>query len=316
MNKKVKLMLIFLISIMIVFFGYLSYYKFVKSKENNVEIEEPEYKLGDNVDITYEIDYTGEYKESIINERVKEVEYFVTNEDEAIYGKLFIDVEDRLYIYDESNNKYKLLLNGVKFKTLNNIGYDGVSGLYVYAISNDGDLYFIYLTMPSIDDIGIDKYDFKEKIDKFTILQFKNYLDNSENTNIVLTTSGKMIDVYSGVAYNPNIVNAFNEYLIFEDNTVCNMSGNWLTDKAGNKIKVKSLINLLEFEGVFKDSTNVIIVTEDNKIIYIKNDSEVYEYGKTISKIEYDGYEFNIYFTDKTSISFMGLYDEDIYPIK
>lgn len=316
MNRKAKIIIVLFIIIIVVAVGYLSYYKFVKQKEDNSN-KEPEYKFGEKVDVSYEISYAEEYKDNILESKVKEVEYFVTNEDEAIYGKIFIDKTERLYIYDELNNKYKLLFEDVKFKTLKDMEYDGISGLYVYALSNEGNLYFIYLVVPNINKVEIHKYDFEDKIDKFTDLEFTNYLGMPNGYNIVLTKSGKMIDIYSGIEYNSKIVNVFNEYLILEDSTVCGINGNWLIDKSGNKVKVKTLIKVLENDGIFKDSSNVVIITEDNKIVYLdKYGTEVHEYGKTVSKIEYVVDKVIVHFDDGKSISFIGTYDENIYPIK
>ena len=66
---------------------------------------------------------------------------------------------------------------------------------------------------------------------------------------------------------------------------------------------------------MFESNTNIILITQDNKIIYKINEEEIYDYGKTIANISYKDHKFEIIFSDNTKILFSGMYDEEKYDL-
>ena len=200
----------------------------------------------------------------------------------------------------------KKIIPEKKFKTLNNISSIDGNGLFLTALSEDGSLYYI-----SLFDVDINKIDVKEnklgyKFTKFTNLMFKSYLGFEENGRFILTDSGKIVDYIFGFEYNPKNIYIDNQYVLFEDNTIAVASGKYIIKKDNNLAKIKDVIYVDDSNELFEHSPNIILITEENRIIYSISDDEIYDYGKYVKSISIDNGKYKIVFEDNSYIEFSG----------
>lgn len=300
MNKKVKVFIIIFIIIILSFIGYLTYYKFSKNdnkKENKIELKD--YK-----DQDYNINYEEKYEENILYSLIDNVEFTI---DDNI-GKLYIDNNKKLKITLNSNDKS--IIEDLKFNTL--YVYPSIDNIYLnaYALSENGKLYRISLVENNLDKLNIQEINSEIVITNLTDLKFKSYLELSNNSLVVLDIDGNMFDMLSNRLYDENIININDEYLLYGDMTISNIEGMRIVSN-DKDVKVKNII-VLNDKGKFKNDPYVIIITNDDKIIYSIND-EIYEYNKKVSKIENGNDKLIITFKDKSKMELNGIYDEELF---
>ena len=211
--------------------------------------------------------------------------------------------------------KTKQLLDDVVIKSLVNRSNDYTGGVYFYAISDSGELYYIYLTSSNINDIKASKIETCGSVSNFISLSVKNYLDVDNNDVFVLTDDNKVCFVGSGILYNPNIVNVMGKYLVYENGFISNIMGEVILGPDGKNVKVKSIIGVIDEDSNFKYNPDILIITTDDEILYSLDEQTIYKYDKKVLKIEENNKKIIISFVDGTSVSFLGQYDLNIYPI-
>ena len=73
--------------------------------------------------------------------------------------------------------------------------------------------------------------------------------------------------------------------IVYEDKKISSLDGRILKDKSKKDYKVKWVFEITE-DNPFYKNPEILIITEDNKIIYLIED-KIYEYKKEISDINY-----------------------------
>ena len=315
MKKKRNFVLIILIILVISFFIGISFYKF-EIFDKNIDKENENYIINDfgNERVyKYDIDYTKEYGENILTETVSEIEYSMAYEENVLYGKVFIGSDKKLYLSNELYKKNYLLLDE-EIETLYNAGV-GLNICSVYAITKSGELYHVGLVQPVISSYFAEKIDIEEKVINFTNLSLNMYLGGSSTSVIVYTSDGNMYDAITSISYNPNTVNVMDKYIIYETDYISNTNREFLvnSEEEPYKANIVALANkpIKELEG----SPTLIIVTQNNKLIYTYND-KTYEYKEDVKIIGVDE-ERNIViiFENDDTIIFPGTYDSNYYAV-
>ena len=309
---KKKIFLFILILIIILLCG-LTVYKFLIAKEKKVEEFKNitlELKKEDLVTDKKDKDL---YSANIINDIVKRKNYELVIKDKGINGDIYIDVDSNLYINDNNSNIYKI--SSLSFKTLYKI--DEFNGLLnLYALSNDGKLYNIFLNSLDIKSTVITEIAKSFKITNFTNIKINDPYSYFNTNIVVLSENGNMYEPRTGLRYTNKLITFMGQYYVFEDNTIANSSGKLLKN-GDNYYKIKYYLSFMENNSPFKD-VNSIVLTEDNKIIYCIENSDVLKvYNKTIKNIEYkiDEKEYKtvklkITFTDNSIMNLDSIYTE------
>ena len=178
---KKKIFLFVLILIIILLCG-LTVYKFLIAKEKKaVEFNSVTLELKKE-DLATENKDKDLYSSNIINDITKSYNYELIDNDKGITGSVYINDDSILYIKDNNSNVYKI--SDVYFKTLYKIDdFTGFLGLY--ALSNDGKLYYIFLNNVDIKSTVITEIPTSFKITNFTNIKINNPYSYF-NTNIVI----------------------------------------------------------------------------------------------------------------------------------
>lgn len=301
-----------LLIITIILFTIVTYYKFTNiSSDNSNDNNEEQIKFNrPDQQYTYDTDYYSLYGSYIINETILQYDFTIQIEQRKLEGSIYIDSDKKLYLLDKTNNNKKQIINEKRFKTLYRFDTENSTILSVYALSDEGKIYLISLYSMNIQDVMIRELQFPTKVDKFTNLQLKKYSQLKSNSVIVYGNDKKMYDAISGVEYSENILNVFNEYIIYEDNCVSDMSGKMIIDSNGRKIKVKNIIMpVVSDEVKFEGNPTVIFISDNNKLIYLINEEDIYEYEHNVTNIKYDSSTITIDFSDKSTLKFPGILD-------
>lgn len=313
--KKIKnIVLIFIIILLVSFLVFLSIYKFTDKQDDNKEIKYNINELSMETLYNYDINYLEEYKDNIINDVVKSIEYSMAFGEKILYGRVFIGNHNKLYISDDLLKKSYLILDE-EVTTLYNTG-ENSNSCAVFVIAKNGNLYYVSLAQPEISSYRVEQIDIQEKVTNFTNLKLNTYMNSSLNSVIVLTNEGNMYDTQTLTKYNPNTVNILNQYIVYETGRISNMDRHFLMNSNKEKYKVKVIAVAHKPLEELKDNPRVIIVTEDDKLIYLSN-NKTYEYPKKVKVIGVDNSNNNIvvYFEDEKLISFSGFYNYDYYPV-
>jgi len=316
MKKKINLVLIILIIIIVTFLLILSFYKF-GIKNNNKDQNDEKYGIFDvgmEIEYLYDINYLEEYKNNILTDIVKEVEYSMIFEDNLLYGKVYIGQNNKLYIYDELYKKSYLVLD----KNVKTIYSNAENSNFcsVFAITTNGELYYISLTQPLISSLVVEKIDIPNKVVNFTNINLNYFVGTSLNSVVVLTNDGFMYDSLTLTRYNPNTLNVINKYIVYETNYISNINRKFLVNSKNEKYKVKVIAMSNEPIKDLKNHPNIIIITEDDKLIYLADDNKVYEYIKKIKLVgSNDNNLIVVVFEDDKYITFEGFYNSKFYPV-
>ena len=164
----------------------------------------------------------------------------------------------------------------------------------MYLINTKEELYKLSIEDCNIANYTLNKIDTDYKIKNFTNLKYNSYLDIYISDIIVLADDGNMYNPINKILYDDNILNVLNEYLFYPDATISNYDGKLLKDNNGNNYKIKYIFNINIQDEQIEDflGVNVAFITEDNKIIYVKND-EIYEISN-IKEIKHNEDELTI----------------------
>ena len=283
--------LIIVIVILIVFIIGLSIYKFgnynnevnthyfVSSEMNKYRYENNNAEVLDNVT----------YKDEIINDNVLSMEYRFFHDTQSIIGKIYIGTDKYLYITDTNKNStYRV--STVKFKTIYYNEYEYSKGVYVWLLSESNKIYLMSLESNDITKTEVVSLDDEEEYTNFVNLRFKEDLFLSGNTIFLLDKNGNIYELYSGFRYRTDIISLYSRMYICSDGTITNSNGMLAQDKNGNSYKIKYIFDSYENNKFIPDN-KIIIITEDNKLIYFDDDMEtVYEFSKNVKDINFDVY--------------------------
>lgn len=290
-NKPVKLILILIIIAIILFLIFLWNYKIKIANADTAN----GIKISEELKNIEKKDYQEQYKQYIVNDIEVYYEYEIVNLNDISYGNIYIDKEQYLNIHDKCNKKYETIKSDT-FKTLYVVDSDNNSRLDVYLINTKEELYKLSIEDCNIANYTLNKIDTDYKIKNFTNLKYNSYLDIYISDIIVLADDGNMYNPVNKILYDDNILNVLNEYLVYPDATISNYDGKLLKDNNGNNYKIKYIFNINIQDERIEDflGVNVAFITEDNKIIYVKND-EIYEISN-IKEIKYNEEEIIVFY--------------------
>lgn len=290
-NKPVKLILILIIIAIILFLIFLWNYKIKIANADTAN----GIKISEELKNIEKKDYQEQYKQYIVNDIEVYYEYEIVNLNDISYGNIYIDKEQYLNIHDKYNKKYETIKSDT-FKTLYVVDSDNNSRLDVYLINTKEELYKLSIEDCNIANYTLNKIDTDYKIKNFTNLKYNSYLDIYISDIIVLADDDNMYNPVNKILYEDNILNVLNEYLVYPDATISNYDGKLLKDNNGNNYKIKYIFNINIQDEQIEDflGVNVAFITEDNKIIYVKND-EIYEISN-IKEIKYNEEEIIVFY--------------------
>ena len=226
------------------------------------------------------------YKEYIITDDLKEIEYTYIDNNKSITGKIYIDDNKNLYITDIVNKKiYKP--SNVKFKTMFKKDYQ-YKNIYIYLISEDNNLYFLQLTNNDINKTSVTQIFMPGKIYNFTKLEYTLDAFPNSNSLFVLADDGNVYDVATLIRYNKNILSMFDDFYVYDDNTITDVYGNVIVDKDNNLYKIKYAFVTFD-NNTFSGSNTKLIITDNNDLIYEKDNAQVMGlFNKKVKDISFD----------------------------
>ena len=226
------------------------------------------------------------YKEYIITDDLKEIEYTYIDNNKSITGKIYIDDNKNLYITDIVNKKiYKP--SNVKFKTMFKKDYQ-YKNIYIYLISEDNNLYFLQLTNNDINKTSVTQIFMPGKIYNFTKLEYTLDAFPNSNSLFVLADDDNVYDVATLIRYNKNILSMFDDFYVYDDNTITDVYGNVIVDKDNNLYKIKYAFVTFD-NNTFSGSNTKLIITDNNDLIYEKDNAQVMGlFNKKVKDISFD----------------------------
>ena len=144
------------------------------------------------------------------------------------------------------------------------------------------------LTGNKIEDAKVSEANTKLKVVNFVDLDFMSDIYGDSNTLFVLSTDNNIYDAASGIRYEPEIKILYDSLYVFTDNTMVDIYGRMLLDENGNNYKIKYIFQTYE-DNEFSGKNTIIIVTEDNRLLYIEErPNYVYEFNKNVKNLEFD----------------------------
>ena len=226
------------------------------------------------------------YKEYIITNDLKDVEYTYIDNNKSITGKIYIDDNKNLYITDIVNKKiYKP--SNVKFKTMFKKDYP-YNNIYIYLISEDNNLYFLQLNDNDINKTSVKQIFMPGKIYNFTKLEYTLDAFPNSNSLFVLADDGNIYDVKTEIRYNSDIISMYDKFYVLKDKTMIDMWGRTYVDSNKNPYKIKYVFSATKNKIIDKET--IMIITSDNKLLYIiYGDNNVHEFNKKIKDVKFDG---------------------------
>ena len=304
MNKKLTFIIIIIVALAGLTFYKYKYYdkKINKHYFSKIELE------SDKLDYTYSKEKDKDvYKENIIAEDLKSIDYSFYAENKSITGKIYIASDKLLYITDD-NNKKTVRASNFKFRTMYIKDYE-YDGIYVFLISEDNKLYYLELIDNDIKETVVEQIFMPYKVYNFVDIEFK--LDKYYNSNslFVLLEDGNIYDAASNIRYKEDIISMYDKFYVFSDKTMTNIYGYVLEDKEKNPYKIKYCFFTYEKNKLTNNET-IIIITENDELLYIDDDGFVSVFNKKIKKIKFDAYF--PYVESKLSITFDDNYKIDI----
>ena len=106
-NKIIKLVIVQLVIIIVITLVIAFSYK--KKPYDNLGYI---ISINDKVNYTTDIDYISEYKDLIVSNNNKNIDYEITHDDSVLYGKVYIDDSKNINIVDGFSKKEKKVGNG------------------------------------------------------------------------------------------------------------------------------------------------------------------------------------------------------------
>lgn len=307
MNKK----LIVIIGFLIVFVAIISVYRFKFYKVDGNEHYFSKFEISNrkNDEKLNEILDKDIYKDNIIEEKVLSTEYTFLHNTESITGNIYIGTDKLVYITDyNKNDTYRV--SAVKFETMFLNGYEYTNGIYVWLLSESKLPYLLYLESNDITEAKIIGFSDGRKYTNFVDISFKEDIFESGNTIFLLSETGNIYEISSGLRYNDEIISLYNFMYIYSDKTIVNPGGMIVQDKSGNSYKIKYVFDTYE-SNKFIENDKTIIVTENDRLIYFDENMEnVYEFSKKVKDVNFDVYypyvegNLKITFEDDYNVNF------------
>lgn len=301
---KRDLILKIIIVIIVLVLAVITYFKFfaIRKTYNDEGYIGFIFTPDKNVEIDSNIDYLDEYKENIINEKTTSYNYELIFDDATLYGKVYIDNEGYLCISNDFKNASKRINNEKFISIYRNTTY--TDKLVIYALTDSKKIYKIILETSNIDDIKYYELKLKNEVTNFTNLNVDT-VSCDEVIPIVLCSDNKMYVVDYDLLYNTNYYILYDNYIIFDDNTIALTNGKMIEDENGENTKVSYYITF--DENIFDKEPKIAIITNIGELLYRYSSNEVYSYNKLIKYLDFSG-PIKLYFYDNTQLSIKGNY--------
>jgi len=289
MKKNVfsKILILLLIILIIV----LSFYKFFYQKEETkvhyfVSSEIKEFKKNDETEVK---DFE-KYSESIIKEELHKIDFRFFHDDKSISGYVYIGEDRNLYIYDNQNN-INHLISTVKFKTIYAKSYKFKNGVYIYLLSETGRAYILSIESNDVRDAYLNDYRYEVKFTNFVDIDLKDDMYEAPNTLFAITNEGKIYDINTGLRYDERTISLYGQIYVYHDKTMTNEMGHLIMNSKGELYKIKYVFSTHSNNEMFKESSPIIMVTENDEFIYFNEQMMyVYEFDKKVKDIKFDQY--------------------------
>ena len=248
------------------------------------------------------------YKDSIITEDLLEIEYTLLSERKSILGKIYIDKNKDLYITDEVNKK-TIKPSNYKFRTMFKKDYPYVDGIFVFLITEDNYLYCLSITDSDIKKATVKQVFMPGKIYNFTNLEYTLDVFPNSNSLFVLADNGNIYDTASLIRYREDIISMYDDFYVFSDKTMANVFGYEFQDEEQKPYKIKYSFHTYE-NNKFSGSNTKLIITENNDLLYEKDNAEVINvFNKKVKDIQFS--ETEVAKKGELTITF-----EDNYKVK
>jgi len=312
--KKTKLTLKICLILMVIFIICLTIFKLnYKPMQNNSlhTIND----VGEVVYYDHKIDYKEVYKDNIIYEIVIEIPYSIVDENSVLQGRLLIGNDRKLYITNDIIQTSYLVLDK-EIKTLYNpLPVSEVCSFYV--LTSEGEVYHIGLSNTYIDDstLSVKKHEFSSAVTNFTTLSIHSFIGDVTNNIVVLCEDGNMYDIYTSILYSDDVFKVKDQYIIYGDGHVTNFSSNILVDANNNEYQIKNVVGANDRIQELNNSPNIVLITTDDRLIYLINHDKVYEHYKKVKAVFPQDDIINIVFEDDETLKFSGYYNQEFYPI-
>ena len=307
MSKKTNIILIILTILFFAVFVLSIYFKFKNKTQNNTDYKNKIIEVGEKKELLYDISYFNEFNDKVIEENTQLIEYSILQQNNVLYGNILIENDNKLYITDDIFDK-KYLIFDLDVKTITTNEKNIRSNFSFYAITLSGDLYKISIlgtNLSSISNIMIKKMNLPEKITNFVDISIKCLVDDLYKGVVVIGESGKIYHADTLTEYDKATINVFDRYIIYGDKTITNFNKNILKDSNNNNYIVKTVIIANEVLTYFQENPTILIVTNDNYLIYLNDEGNLVEYCKKVKDITTKDFNARLIFEDDSYIDFL-----------
>lgn len=315
-NKIIKLVIVQLVIIIVITLVIAFSYK-KKAYDNLGYI----ISINDKVNYTTDIDYISEYKNLIVSNNNKNIDYEIMHDDSVLYGKVYIDDSKNINIVDGFSKKEKKVGNG-NYETIyrKNVLNDK---LIFYALTSDNRVYKFVLDITNIDDIKNYEIKTEKKVKNFVDVSI-NSISSTEIIPVVLCDDDKMYILGSPILYSEEYYQLFDDFIVFEnDLTVTTMDGVILKDTTENPIKLWAFSKLSEpifaknkLSEIIKETGHEqlnenpkeILFTDKGELLFLNSKNELFYYNKIVKNLKL-GSKLEISFYDDTTLKLDGTLD-------
>ena len=312
MNKKVKIIVIFLIIILILFVGFLTYYKLTISSKSEeyiiVDIKDEHKNI--NLDISkYE-----EYFSRITKDGYLNIE--ISNDSGSLKGK--IQIKDSYLSFEEDETMKTIdLLDKKVISYVLSIDDENEYAL-AFAATEENDLYRIDFNNLNVDDIEVTQINNNLKVKAVTSIETYSYQNEWTEYLVVLGTDDKLYYMPSEALYDEESILVNNKYILYKDKSISTIDGRIIKGNQNKEILVKYIFTINN-DGILENNPEEILITNDGYIAYVV-DNQLYIYNKKIESIDFygenDTNSILIKYSKKKKMKFTNVfYDPDYYDI-
>ncbi len=285
MSKKALIIIIIILSVLlfgIVIFGVLKNTNAFSAPEGTFK---KEYLIYEKRNAIADFDKYSKY----VLGRSTEQELSFKSEEKNFYGKAYIDSNMKLHFKNENSGEDKIV-SDINFIDLYVKTYEYGNGSFVFAISEDKELYSFNITSAELDNKMV-KFDIDYKAENFVNIEFILVEYPSKWTVFVQTDDGRIVDAFSDIPYDEYIREIYNDVYVLKDRSLSTPFGETFKDSNSNNYKIKGAFKVLDGKGFIPDKS-IVILTEDNKLIYITSElDKLYEYSLKVENITGDTYD-------------------------
>lgn len=304
-----KKIFIIIIVVLLIFLLGITIYKIKIDDNKTVDSKFISYKI-ENIKKDLIVDDVldkEKFQDKIITDKITTINYTYFDNKKSVVGRIYFDSNNNLNIFNENEN-YSLKISDIKFETMYKKDYN-YNEIYVFLISENKDLYYLKINSNDIRKSELIKIELSYNVNAFVNIDFTLDKYKSANTVFVLSSDGNIYDILSNIRYDKNIKSLYNKFYVYNDNTISNIFGNILENDKGEYYKLKYVFSTFD-DNNFTGKNTILIITENNKLIYISQDNNnLYEYTKKIKELNFDAKypyiksKLNITFDDNYKIS-------------